>query len=61
MKKNVLIAFAIVLLMCIAAYASLFVAPTESKMGTIQRIFLSPSHVWAWWLFSPSSYVLSEI
>src|SRR3989442_11210979 len=39
MKKNVLIAFAIVLLMCIAAYASLFVAPTESKMGTIQRIF----------------------
>src|SRR6267143_5761831 len=39
MKKNVLIAFAIVLLMCIAAYASLFIAPTESKMGTIQRIF----------------------
>jgi len=39
MKKNVLIAATVVLLMCAAAYASLFVAPTESKMGTIQRIF----------------------
>ena len=39
MKKNVLIASVVVLLMCVAAYASLFVAPTESKMGTIQRIF----------------------
>jgi len=39
MKKNVLIASVVVLLMCAAAYASLFVAPTESKMGTIQRIF----------------------
>src|SRR6266566_5065674 len=39
MKKNVLIALAVVLLMCIAAYAALFVAPTESKMGPIQRIF----------------------
>jgi len=38
MKKNVLIAFAIVLLMCIAAYASLFVAPREQD-GNIQRIF----------------------
>src|SRR5437667_12806093 len=25
--------------MSIAAYAALFIAPTESKMGTIQRIF----------------------
>jgi len=39
MKKNVVIAAVVVLLMCAAAYASLFVAPTESKMGTIQRIF----------------------
>jgi len=39
MKKNILIMFAVVLLMCVAAYASLFVAPTESKMGPIQRIF----------------------
>jgi heme exporter protein C len=39
MRKNVLIALVVVLLMCAAAYASLFVAPTESKMGTIQRIF----------------------
>jgi heme exporter protein C len=39
MKKNVLIAFGVVLVMCVAAYASLFVAPTEAKMGTIQRIF----------------------
>src|SRR5260370_23465443 len=39
MKKNVLIALAVVLLMGVAAYAALFVAPTESKMGPIQRIF----------------------
>src|SRR6202521_3901030 len=48
MKKNVLIASVVVLLMCAAAYASLFVAPTESKMGTIQRIF---------YLHSPSGMV----
>ena len=39
MKKNVLLAFVVVALMCIAAYAALFIAPTESKMGTVQRIF----------------------
>jgi len=39
MKKNVLLAFVVVLLMCCAAYAALFIAPTESKMGTVQRIF----------------------
>jgi heme exporter protein C len=39
MKKNVLLAFVVLALMCVAAYAALFIAPTESKMGTVQRIF----------------------
>jgi heme exporter protein C len=39
MKKNVLLAIVVVTLMCCAAYAALFIAPTESKMGTVQRIF----------------------
>jgi heme exporter protein C len=39
MKKNVLLAFVVLALMCCAAYAALFIAPTESKMGTVQRIF----------------------
>src|SRR6266702_5088688 len=39
MKKNILIAFAVVLLMCVAAYVLIDAAPTESKMGPIQRIF----------------------
>src|SRR5258707_3053918 len=37
--KNIFIAAVVVLLMSVAAYAALFIAPTESKMGTIQRIF----------------------
>jgi heme exporter protein C len=39
MKKNVMLAVVVVALMCCAAYAALFIAPTESKMGTVQRIF----------------------
>ncbi len=39
MKKGILGAAVVVLLMSLAAYLALFVAPTESKMGTIQRIF----------------------
>jgi heme exporter protein C len=39
MKRNVLLAIVVVALMCCAAYAALFIAPTESKMGTVQRIF----------------------
>src|SRR5258706_6061679 len=37
--KKIFIAAVVVLLMSVAAYAALFIAPTESKMGTIQRIF----------------------
>ncbi len=39
MKKGVLGASIIVLLMSAAAYAALFVAPTERTMGTVQKIF----------------------
>jgi len=39
LKKRILWASVVVVLMSAAAYASLFIAPTESKMGTIQRIF----------------------
>ena len=39
MKKKIFIAAVVVVLMGVAAYAALFVAPTESKMGPIQRIF----------------------
>src|SRR5260370_2025653 len=39
LKKRILVAAVVVALMGFAAYAALFIAPTESKMGTIQRIF----------------------
>ena len=39
LKKKILVAAVVVMLMSVAAYAALFIAPTESKMGTIQRIF----------------------
>src|SRR6202158_5399777 len=37
--KKIFVAAGVVLRMSVAAYAALFIAPTESKMGTIQRIF----------------------
>ena len=39
MKKSVIAALAVLVLLGGAAYASFFVAPTERTMGTIQRIF----------------------
>lgn len=39
MKIGVFAALIVMLLLAAAAYASFFVAPTESTMGTIQRIF----------------------
>jgi heme exporter protein C len=39
MAKQVISAVLVVLLMAAAAYAALFVAPTERSMGLIQRIF----------------------
>jgi heme exporter protein C len=39
MVKNIFAALLVVLLLCVTAYASFFVAPTESTMGAIQRIF----------------------
>src|SRR6267143_805643 len=37
--KKIFVAAMVVLLMGVAAYAALYIAPTESKMGTIQLIF----------------------
>src|SRR3989442_3723877 len=39
MKKSVIPALAVMVLLGGAAYASFFVAPTERTMGTVQRIF----------------------
>src|SRR5882762_11899859 len=39
MKKHALASAVVFLLLGAAAYGSLFVAPTEKTMGTIQRIF----------------------
>ena len=39
MKKSVIAALAVMVLLGGAAYASFFVAPTERTMGTVQRIF----------------------
>ncbi|GAC1626489.1 MAG: cytochrome c biogenesis protein CcsA [Candidatus Acidiferrum sp.] len=47
MKKQFLGAAAVVILVVVAAYAALFIAPTERTMGTIQRIFyLHVSSAW---------------
>src|SRR5258707_13766056 len=37
--KKIFVSAVVVLLMGVAAYAAIYIAPTESKMGTIQRIF----------------------
>ena len=39
MAKRILLGFVAILLVIVAGYASLFVAPTERTMGDIQRIF----------------------
>ena len=39
MKKDTLLAIVVIVLLGVSAYASLFLAPTERTMGTIQRIF----------------------
>ncbi len=48
MGKRAIIGAAVLFLVCTAAYASFFIAPTERTMGTIQRIFyLHVSSAWA--------------
>ena len=48
MGKRAIGGAAVLFLVCTAAYASFFIAPTERTMGTIQRIFyLHVSSAWA--------------
>jgi len=47
MKKSVLSAMVVLLLLGVAAYAAFFVAPTDAKQGVIYRIlFLHVASAW---------------
>src|ERR1700719_599201 len=58
MKKNVLSAMVVLLLLGAAAYAAFFVAPTDAKQGVIYRIlFLHVASAWT----GPTSFFLCLI